>query len=416
MMSSSSIGIVGAGIAGLHLALLLQRHGMSTTVYTDQTGEQLRTGRLLNNVCRWGRARDRERELDVDHWAVPDFQMRCAHVHVHTNPPLAFRGDLSHPGSFVDFRIYLPHLMSVYQSRGGELIVRRLDGDDLTAVAARHSLLVVSTGGKVPGRLFPIDQARSAQTPRRLLFAGLFDGVKQPYPVGLHFDIIPGVGEIFQSPVLSLAGRVCGITFEAVPTGPWAPVLGQDCSDSDTCREIVLSLLAECGSEIHTRIDQSRFRLTHDRDLLQGKIIPTMRRPWAWITESRCAVAVGDAAVLNDPVTGQGANLAVTGAWALGEAILGADAFDSGFCQGWERRIQELAEPVVRWTAAALEPPAEHVMTTLRAAAEHQAVADAYLDIFDDPVAMWDVVATPCGADAFIADARSAVRTSRIGS
>ena len=45
------IGIVGAGIAGLHLALYLQKHGVDATLITDRAPEDYRNSRLLNTVA-----------------------------------------------------------------------------------------------------------------------------------------------------------------------------------------------------------------------------------------------------------------------------------------------------------------------------------------------------------------------------
>src|SRR4029453_3581389 len=45
------IGIVGAGIAGLHLALYLQKHGVDATLITDRAPDEYRGIRLLNTVA-----------------------------------------------------------------------------------------------------------------------------------------------------------------------------------------------------------------------------------------------------------------------------------------------------------------------------------------------------------------------------
>lgn len=45
------IGIVGAGIAGLHLALYLQKHGVDATLITDRAPDDYRGIRLLNTVA-----------------------------------------------------------------------------------------------------------------------------------------------------------------------------------------------------------------------------------------------------------------------------------------------------------------------------------------------------------------------------
>jgi hypothetical protein len=406
-----SIGIVGAGIAGLHLALLLQRHGLETALYVDRTSEELRAARLPNNVCRFERTRARERFLDVSHWDFPDYALFCAHVRVHDDPPLAFRADLARPGSFVDFRIYLPRLLEDYADRGGSVVRTASAADGLDE---RHDLIVVAAGGRGLGSLFPRDPSRSRDEPGRLLLAGFFHGVEHTAPIGLHFDIVPEAGEIFQSPVFTFAGRVAGITFEAIPGGPWDGAV-RTCwyDDPAGCEQAVLDMLATSGSEILGRVDTSGFALTRPLDLLQGAITPTVRRPWAFVGERTLAVAVGDAAALNDPVTGQGANLASECAWALGEAILAAGSFDERFGHAWERRLAELTDSVTQWTNATLGPPSDQALELLRAASADQAVANAFLESFDDPRRMWRCLATPEGTAAFIEGARAALVDKR---
>ena len=62
------IGIVGAGTAGLHLALLLQQRGLEPTLYAERTAAELREGRLPNTVAHHHHTRAREQELGVNHW------------------------------------------------------------------------------------------------------------------------------------------------------------------------------------------------------------------------------------------------------------------------------------------------------------------------------------------------------------
>ena len=49
-MKSKRIGIIGAGTAGLHLALYLQKHGVKTTIFTDRPAADYRGMRLLNTI------------------------------------------------------------------------------------------------------------------------------------------------------------------------------------------------------------------------------------------------------------------------------------------------------------------------------------------------------------------------------
>src|SRR5919109_4438638 len=102
----NSIGIVGSGIAGLHLALFLQQHSVPVTLYSDRTAEQIRAGRLPSTVARFEHTRARERALGVDHWSALAHDVLWTRVYINGQPPLTFRGDMARPWSFVDMRLY----------------------------------------------------------------------------------------------------------------------------------------------------------------------------------------------------------------------------------------------------------------------------------------------------------------------
>ncbi|MFQ6398399.1 styrene monooxygenase/indole monooxygenase family protein [Nocardia sp. KC 131] len=375
---------------------------MAATLYADKTPAQIRDGRLPNNVCRFGRTRERERSLGVDHWNFPDFGMSCAHVRVREDPPITFRGDLGSQAAFVDFRLYLPRLLADYRDRGGVVVDVADARTALAQYGADHDLMVVATGGRgLADDHFPRIPHRSADRPARVLLAGLFHGVAHTDPMGMHLEIVPGVGEIFQTPVHSVIGRVAGITFEAVPGGPWDALVRRNYYDDPVaCADAVRELIA--GTEIAERVDPARFALTRPLDLLQGTVTPTVRTPWARLKSGGYLVAVGDAAVLNDPVTGQGGNLAVAAAWELGRVIVDEAVFDERFCRAWADQLWELSRDVTEWTASALGPPPTQVFDVFRAASKDQDVANAYLDNFDDPRAMWSAMATPQRAAAFL--------------
>jgi hypothetical protein len=99
-----NIGIVGAGIAGLHLGLFLQKHGVDATLYSDRSPDQIRAGRLPNLVSRFAPTRDREYALGVDHWEYPDFAVFNVQMHVGIEPPIVWRGAFKRPASSVDER------------------------------------------------------------------------------------------------------------------------------------------------------------------------------------------------------------------------------------------------------------------------------------------------------------------------
>ena len=116
-----TIGIVGAGIGGLHLALYLQKHGVDATIITDRAPDEYRNSRLLNTVAHHHVTIAREDELGIEHWDDPKL-FYYYHDHVFNFPqPLRFRGDFTRPSRAVDYRIYLPALMNDFARRGGKI-------------------------------------------------------------------------------------------------------------------------------------------------------------------------------------------------------------------------------------------------------------------------------------------------------
>ncbi len=400
------IAIAGAGISGLTLALRLQQHGVETTLWTDRTPEEIRAGRLLNLVGRFEPTLARERTLRVNHWDFPDFAMFAAHVDV-VGTPIAFRGDLAQPARFVDFRIYLARLLEDYDERGGRVVVDPAPVAAALGAAGDHDLVVVAGGREVSG-VFPRDPARSPyDTPQRVLCAGTFRGIALPEPLGLSFNISPGAGEVFQSPVFSFDGAVSGVLFEGIPGGPFDPLVRMRPEDDPAAFEAeVLNLFREHAPSIYDRVDHAAFGLTRPLDLLQGAITPTVRRTWIRHHSGTYAIAVGDAWVVNDPLTGQGANLGSHCAWVLADAILADGVYDELFCRQVEERMWQMAGPVTEWSNAFLQPPPDHVLEVLGAASVDRAVANALIGGFADPQAMWRRLATPERSAAFLASMR----------
>ncbi|NJO83632.1 MAG: hypothetical protein HC828_13060 [Blastochloris sp.] len=51
---------------------------------------------------------------------------------------------------------------------------------------------------------------------------------------------------------------------------------------------------------------------------------------------------------------------------------------------------------------ARLRPPTPHMLEILTAAAQHKAIADAYVNGYNQPDELWRVLSSPEGAQAFL--------------
>ena len=399
------IAIVGAGISGLHLALRLQQAGVATTLYAERTAEELAAGPPPNLAVRFDHTRQRERQLGVAPWDSPEYGMYGATFSALGEQELGFWGNLSKPGSAVDFRLYLPRLMADYENRGGTVEIVAPDAETVARLGDRHDLVVVASGRRGVAGLFPRDPERSPYAePQRRITAGLFRGVAAHPRNGLHYQLCPGVGEIFSICLLTARGPMTGINLEAIPGGPLEYLSHR--SPAEGLVKAVLTEIAEHAPAFRDRIDEREFDLAGPDELLQGGITPTVRVGWTALAEGKYAVAVGDAWVVNDPVTGQGANLASHSAFVLAEQILAGPPYDEAWCRTTEARMWEFARPVTEWTNAFLQPPPPHAVEVLAAASQDQRVADAFLDNFNDPPAQWNALATPEGAAAWLRSVR----------
>ncbi|WP_163997417.1 styrene monooxygenase/indole monooxygenase family protein [Pyxidicoccus caerfyrddinensis] len=410
----ASIGIVGAGTAGLHLGLKLLSHGISVTMYAEQDPAKLRAGRLPNTVAHHAPTRARERELGVDHWGGPQADMYQVGIHVNGPQSFGLKGRLEHPTIFVDYRLYQPKLAEDFVARGGLLEVRSVDAAALEGLSTRHDLVVVATGRNGLTALFPRIPELSPHTkPARLLFAALLKGVRMQDSIGMEAHLVPGQGEIFEAQVISRQGRVPSILIEALPEGELAVLSTQRYDEDPRAFEaLLLDRLRRFAPATYERVNPAEFGVLGPMDWLQGSFTPMVRRGWAPLANGRFVVAVGDTHVTNDPVAGQGANAASASAFAMAESIVAAlgseRPFDEAFCRATEEKTWAAAAPATHWTNALLQPPPPHVVEVLVAGSQEPRVADAIANAFMIPEHILGACESPESAAAFLAKNRPA--------
>jgi len=175
------IGIVGAGVGGLHLALYLQQHGVPARLYAERTPAEQRVSRLPSTPAHFGKVRAREAALGVHHWDVPEAWATHVIVSVGGSQPLGFRGELDAPSLYVDHRVYVAGLLEDYLGRGGQVSFGSVSAAAVSGLAAEHDLVVVAAGRGGLAELFPVVPERSPlDAPARILCAAQYRGVAPP--------------------------------------------------------------------------------------------------------------------------------------------------------------------------------------------------------------------------------------------
>lgn len=399
-----NVGIVGAGIAGLHLALHLQKHGVDATVITDRPPDDYRNIRLLNTVAHHHVTLAREDYLGVNHWPDPkDHYYYHDHVFNFTQP-LSFRGDFSRPSRAVDYRIYLPALMQDFTHRGGKIEYRRIEERDIRPLVARFDLLVVSTGKGPLGQLFSYRPEHTPYSqPQRRLCVGLYTGVRQPDPMNVTLSVSPGHGEMIVIPTITFGGVANALLMENVPGGDMEELatLSYD-DDPKHFLKVLLGKLEKHHPTTYDRIDTARFDLAQPQDLLQGGVVPTVRNTVVEFDDGKCANALGDVHAVVDPMMGQGANVASYAAFVLGEEIVNADALDARLCEKIDLKRQDRVLAASRWTNVMLQPPSEALGMLIVAMSRNPALANEFTENFNYPDRQWDRISTPQRIQAWI--------------
>ncbi|MER7755332.1 styrene monooxygenase/indole monooxygenase family protein [Kitasatospora sp. NPDC097643] len=405
--------IIGAGQAGLQLALGLQSHDYDVTVMTDRDADAIRGGRVLSTQCMYDAALRTERDLGLDLWADRAPQIEGIGVSV-TGPESArvidWVGRLDRPAQSVDQRMKMSTWLETFAARGGRVVVRQVSAADLDHLARSYDLVLVASGKGALGSLFERDEERSAfDRPQRALAVSYVHGLaprpEHDFP-GLRCNVVPGVGEGFVIPALTEAGPCDIVLWEAVPGGP-LDVFAEIRDPAEHLR-VTLELMRTFTPWEYDRT-RGGVELTDAGATLAGRLTPVVRRPVGELPGGGAVLGVADVVVSNDPLTGQGSNNAAKCATGYLEAILahGDRPFDRDFMQAAFDRFWEDARPGTAWTNVMLAPPPDHVLELIVAAQQLQPVADRFANAFNNPGDLEEWYFDPAKAAAYLASVTS---------
>ena len=399
------IAIVGAGQAGLQLALGLLAKGYHVTLTTNRNGEDIRNGKVMSSQCMFNTALQSERDLGLNFWedqcpavegiglAVPDPQ--------NPNEPLfSWSTRLDRYAQSVDQRLKMPVWLDEVAKRGGEVVIQDVGVAELEQLSASHDLVLLAAGKGEIVNLFEKDAERTQfQQPQRALSLTYVKGMTPMSPFSrVSFNLIPGVGEYFVFPCLTTTGPCEIMVFEGVPGGP------MDCWQGITSAEQHLEKSLELLNR-YVPWEAERCRsveMTDDKGFLSGRFTPMVRKPVLTLPSGRKVFGMADALVVNDPITGQGSNNAAKCSKVYLDAIVarGAQDFGPDWMHDTFEQYWSYAQHVVKWTNTMLTPPPQHLLELLGAASQSKPLASAIANGFDDPrnFAPWWFDAQSCQA------------------
>ncbi|MEU3754190.1 styrene monooxygenase/indole monooxygenase family protein [Streptomyces olivoreticuli] len=395
--------IVGAGQSGLQLALGLQAKGYDVTLLSHRTADEVRSGRIMAPQCLFPTALRHERELGLDFWTARAPRIEGLGVSVAGPEPATggrtrvvdWLGRLDGCAQSVDRRVKTAGWLDTFAERGGRLVIHAATVSDLDALAGRYDLVLAAVGRGELASLFGRDADRSPphSTPPRALAVACVHGLgpcpEHPGLDAVRCTLVPGVGELFVVPTLTLSGRADLLLWAGLPDGP-LDVFRETTGPGEHLAR-TLELLERFAPWEYARATE--VELTDaNATLTAGRHAPTVRHPVARLPSGGLVLGVADTVVADDPVTGQGAGSAAKCAASYLASIVerGERPFDEAWMRTAFDRHWESARHTTRWTNAMLGSLPGHVLDLMAVAATRQPVADRLARGVDDPSELED--------------------------
>ncbi|MFE2430187.1 styrene monooxygenase/indole monooxygenase family protein [Streptomyces sp. NPDC059373] len=406
--------IVGAGQAGLQLALGLQSTGYEVTLMSNRTPDEIRNGRVMSTQCMFHTALQHERDLGINSWEDQTPRIEGLGVSVAApdgSRPIDWLGRLDAYAQSVDQRVKMAGWMETFAARGGRLVIHGVAVSDLDYFSRTYDLVLVAAGKGELVSMFGRDDSRSPyDSPQRALAVSYVHGLApRPEHPDLHavrLNLVPGAGELITIPALTTSGP-CDILFwEGLPGGPLDVFDGV--KDPAEILRTTLDLIRRYLPWEYERVRD--VELTDAGGTLTGRFAPVVRNPVGELPSGGLVLGVADVVVANDPITGQGSNSAAKCAASYLDSITehGDKPFDREWMQSTFDRYWDDAQHVTKWTNALLGPPPEHVLGLIGAAGQLPAVANRFANGFDDPADFEQYFFEPDRTAAYLAEAAAA--------
>ncbi|MBT8162379.1 MULTISPECIES: flavin reductase [Arthrobacter] len=406
------IAIVGAGESGAQLALGLQREGYAITLFSDRSAAQIRTGRVMSSQCVFSTALAAEAQLSpalsglYDGGTVPGINALTLRVEGDSaTERIEWGAPLEGTAHSIDQRIKSAAWIETFVAAGGDFRIEKVTPRMLEELSRDYELIIVSTGKGEIGQIFPKDKSKSPfDRPQRVLalnYVSITSAADEQRPDSIRMSVVPGVGEFFTFPGLTVSGPCQMMVFEGVVGGPmdrWTDV---------TTPEEQLSRSLEILDEFfpHESKNFAGASLTDAGATLLGRITPTVRSAVGELANGELVFGLGDAVLLNDPLTGQGSNNATLAARYYLDSVLrrGQQPFDRGWMeQTFDEFWRGWGQWAVAWTNDMLKPRRDHQRLVLSEASSHQALASRIAEGFDDPRTFYPWWFDPAAASEFV--------------
>jgi len=380
------IAIIGAGQSGLQLGIGLVSAGFKVTIFSDKTPADLLTGKVLSSQCMFNNALNTERKLKINYWESSVPHLYSSEITIidpeNLEKKIHWTASFTNSAYSVDQRFKNSLLMSDFQNIGGNLIIDKVNISDLESIAEDHELVIVATGRGGLSSAFRVNESESLfEMPQRALALTYVNNMK-PQKSSVNFNVIPNIGEYITYPALTINGSCDIMIFEGIPGGP------MDCWKKEfTSAQHLMTSLSILENLIPWEFERCKnVSLTDDRAFACDSLTPCVRDPILTLPSGKLILGMGDSVIVNDPITGQGANSAAKCADIYLSSILeNPKRFDRDWMEKTFSVFWDYASHVVAWTNSFLSPMTPHIYSLLTNAQTDPTLASKIVNGFDDP-------------------------------
>jgi hypothetical protein len=397
--------IVGAGQAGMQLGIGLLDDGHDVTVVSNRTAQDVVDGRLLSGQTMFGAALATERALGIDLWQQECPQLEGkAFALFHPpdpNPVFDWAARLDQPGQSVDQRVKYPAWMELLEQRGGKLEIAQVGVPELERYADQYDL-VIYAAGRDAGLFAKVPEKSPFDRPQKIVAVCAVTGLlpREPWD-GVCITIVPGFGENIILPVLCPNGPGHLFVFQYFPGGPWDrwPEINSVDEHLAHSKQLLKEYLP--GMYERAKDCEPMDALAY----LRGGVTPVVREPVGELPSGRAVLGLGDALVVNDPLTAPGANSAAMAAEAYQRAIRahGDAPYDRPFMAKtfndfWDTNLKFVTE----WNNLMVGGAPEHVTRVLTAGNEYPEIRSRWVNAFNNRAEFFNWLGTPEKAEAYL--------------
>jgi hypothetical protein len=323
MGAKRSAAVIGAGIAGSSAALGLLNAGFKVTLYSDKDRKA-----LLHDVPATGTAiyfgkpsQEADSQIIENLYGEDSFTdgFSVRAYNADKTPLLSFDTDFRYfRAQGVDPRLRADDRIRRFIELGGTFKVEEVTKESLDTIAGENDLTLVGTGKGGLIELFEIDKSRTVYSePQRYLLTVNVAGI--PYDK-LAFDYRSKVGwkhnlftannaqgEIFTGGILHKdIGHSWSILGFAKPDSEWRKRFEQ-ATDSASSLQIFTDIFRDYFPEDIAEISKFTLIQSDPHSWLKGAVTPHVRKAVGFTKSGKPVAAIGDTAIIFDPIAGQGA-------------------------------------------------------------------------------------------------------------